>query len=141
MAPWLRVKMYKVTAKNKKIALTLLKVIISFLSIVTLCFWLKEVVPPVLYYLQAGGRLPKWYFYFYVFPVVYLLFCLTSCTKLLRRTTLILAGIIIHIALVAWVAMGMHRHQFTGGRTAGTVFAALWILLCVGRVQDERAAI
>src|SRR6267378_4165987 len=101
MASWLRVKMYTVTAKNKKIGLTLLKVIISFGSIVTLWFWCWEVGPPNLDYFRAGGRLSKWYIYFYLFPIVYLLFCSISCTKLLRGATLILSGIMMHIALVA----------------------------------------
>lgn len=133
--------MYTVTANNKKIGLTLLKVLISSVSIVTLAYWCWEVGPPNVYYFQAGGRLAKWYIYFYLFPVVYLLFCVVNCTKLLRQATLILAGIAMHLALVAWVVMGMRRHEFTAGRTAGIVFTALWILLWLGRLQDERAAI
>lgn len=61
---------------NKEVVVALLKAILSLLSVITLSFWILQVVVPVIYYFDAGGHLPTWYVSFAIFPIVYLLFCL-----------------------------------------------------------------
>ena len=47
--------------------------------------------------------LPVWYWYYSIYPIIYLAFCIFSCTKLLRGVSLVVAGLGIHMALFYWV--------------------------------------
>lgn len=124
---------------NVKRRLTILKNIISLLSVLILSFWITQVGLPVLYYYQAGERLQWWYVYFFIFPFVYLPFCLISCTRLFGLRALIMAGIMLHVALAAWMIIGIRQTGYATGPTTGfgLIFALLWTFLCVGRALER----
>jgi len=109
------------------------KIVVSLASIVALIFWFGAAA----FVIDAairGVNLPTRYIYFYSFPPVYFSYCIFSCTKLLKPHTLILSGVIIHIALAVWVIAGGTAFVLA----VGLFFTLLWSLLCVLRTITER---
>ncbi|HYY56656.1 MAG TPA: hypothetical protein VE842_04940 [Pyrinomonadaceae bacterium] len=89
--------------------------------------------------LMRGGGLPISITFLYGFPFLYLPYCLISCSKLLRGYTLIISGVLMHLALVLWMIATISNTGRTVFVVIALVMAILWILLCSGRILTEGA--
>ena len=120
-----------------------LRLVLALLCVGTLWFWITNVWVAIIIYWRAGGKsLPGYYVFYTVYPVMYLLFCLVSCTRLLRGRRLIVTGVIMHIALLAWIMVDIIQTAEVMRPTVGfAIFlAALWVLLCISRIKNETPA-
>lgn len=119
--------------------LGLLKVFFCGATFVALIFWFVAAA----FGIEAASRgvnLPLWYVFSLAFPFFYLVFCLISCTKLLRGRLLLFAGVIMHVGLTAWLIVSVLNSRYTSIQTIAIAFAVLWILLFVLRARRERKA-
>lgn len=117
---------------ERLVASSYFKVIFCLMSGMALIIWMGASVIGIDAALR-GVRLPASYAYFIAFPFLYFPYCLLSCTKLLRGRTLVISGVIMHLALIAWVIVGKSSLNVT----VGVVFTILWILLCIARIKSE----
>ncbi len=123
----------------RRIALILVKVVVTLLSSAALLLFLFGVIPWVLTGLRNGSNLPTWYIYSLVFPFVYLPFCIISCTKLLKGRTLVVSGVFMHLALVHWIIVAVLNTRYTNIETIFITIAGLWIILVTLRLTGGDA--
>lgn len=111
-----------------------LKFIFILFCLLSLFFWYFSAGAIVLNaVINNDPRLPLWYLFVLIFPPIYLIYFLLSCTKLLRGRRLLLSGILIHLVLALWVLLC--GTVFT--LIVGLIFTGLWIVLYKERIGTE----
>lgn len=118
----------------------MLRIVVSLLSIVALCFWIANVWGAIILYWKAGGGpLPAYYLYYAIYPVIYLLFLLASCSRILCGSLLVGMGLVLHAALVVWIIVDIRHRSMVTTQTSGfaVLMAALWFVMCIGRLNKK----
>lgn len=114
--------------------LSVFKLLFCLLSVLILTLFLLFIVLPYLRFIVNG---PAWYVYSLAFIAFYLVYCILSCTSLLRGWLLVISGILMHLGLAAFtlvIAIKTGNAFFT---LVSTVFAVLWTILCIARLRNE----
>lgn len=118
------------TVSGRRVGLILVKVVVSLLSFAALFLFHFGVIPWVLTGIKNGAILSAVDIYFYSFPFLYWPYCILSCTRILKPRTLVVSGVIMHLALAVWVLAGGTLFPLM----VGLFFTALWSVLCVVRI-------
>lgn len=129
--------MQKVRAR--RIALVLVKLMVTLLSSTTLFLLLFGVLPWVLIGIRNGATFPAWYVYSLTFLPVYLSYCIISCTKFLGGRVLVVSGILMHLAFVIWIVVTIMHTNYTHIQAIFITIAGLWIVLATLRLTSEDA--
>lgn len=125
--------------KRSNPGLILAKIVVAISSGVFFFLLLFGAVFPVLNGLRHGGSMPTWYAYSLAFPLVYLPYCILSCTTFLRGSVLVVSGILMHLALIIWIVVSVVNTRYTNIETIFIGFAVLWIVLVTLRFKSGDA--
>lgn len=129
--------MYKRLTMLEKLVYAV-RISLAVASILMLWFWISTVWVPVFTYWRAtGSYLAPYYRYYALFPVIYLVFVLVSCTRFLPFRLLTKSGAILHLALIAWILVDITHPSFVTKPTTGAaiLFAGSWVFLCLRRMK------
>src|SRR5689334_18893482 len=93
--------------------ITVLKIVTSVISMVWFSLLVLGVTLPALNNLANGARFPAWYTYTLIFPMIYLPYCVVASTKLLSGRTLLISGIVMHLALILWIVVAVANNRYS----------------------------
>ena len=107
---------------------------------ITLCWasallfiWYWLALPAVLYGVQGLFAIAVG-----LYPLVYLAYCVFSCSKFIRGRALVISGAVANLSLLPLIVWAL-SHE--GEEPVAVIFIAFiitWTLMCVGRIQSEK---
>ena len=120
-----------------KDTLTLIKTLLFIITLLALLFWLLPFLG-VAAAVLTGGR----YFASEVavtsIPMIYFVFCLISCTKLLAGRSLLRAGIFFNALILIWASSMRYFFEIRIYFFITVIFMILWSGLVIARLDFER---
>ena len=94
-------------------------------------------LPWVIAYWKFIENAPVWDTCSLAFIVSYLLYCILSCTPVLRGRVLVVSGIAMHIGLAVLATIALVKFGNGFFFVVSILYGIMWAIVCVGRVNRE----
>jgi hypothetical protein len=121
--------------KNQKMGnLAAFQILFASLSGLILILFALFVLPPFLFFFKTA---PVWYIWCMGFIPFYLLYCILSCTQILKGRLLVVSGITMHVGLAAFATIVLAKTGNLFFLIVSILYGVMWVVLCVARVRKE----